>query len=260
MKIITLLNEKGGVGKTTLATHIAAGLAVQGHRVILADADPQGHASVAFGLKREPGLYNLLIREDSFKSVLRIIPNETIQAPNQPVRGQLYLIPSNEETRAIPMMTSDGLVILKRFREIENLVDVVIFDTSPTPSLLHSAIYLATNAIVYPTECELLSLDGLLQSLSHREMVQPTRQQWGLSSIDIMGIIPMKYRAKTVLHQRNLQSLRQRFGEKVWPAVALRTVWGEASLMRRPVFQVAPDSAASADAWGIVHRVEEAMA
>lgn len=74
MKIITLLNEKGGVGKTTIATHIAAGLAVRGMRVLLVDADPQGHATVSLGLQKEPGLYDLLVRDATFKSVLRFIP------------------------------------------------------------------------------------------------------------------------------------------------------------------------------------------
>lgn len=259
MKILTLLNEKGGVGKTTLATHIATGLAIRGLTVVLVDADPQGHATMAVGLRRAPGLYNLLIREDSFKDVLQRIPPEHYGIPGQPVTGELYVVPSNLETRAIPMMTSDGLIVLKRFRELENVADVVVFDTSPTPSLLHAAIYMATHYIVYPTECEYLSLDGLVQSLSHKDQVQPTRQQWGLSNIEVMGIVPMKFRAKTILHKRNLQSMKQRFGEKVWPAVALRTIWGEASLMRRPVFHLAPDSLASADAWKIVRRVEEAI-
>ena len=59
MKIITLLNEKGGVGKTTIATHIAAGLAIRGQRVVLVDADPQGHATIAFGLTKGTGLLRL---------------------------------------------------------------------------------------------------------------------------------------------------------------------------------------------------------
>jgi cellulose biosynthesis protein BcsQ len=90
-------------------------------------------------------------------------------------------------------------------------------------------------------------------------MVQPTRQQWGLQSIEIMGIVPMKYRAKTILHKNNLARLRERFGALVWPAVSLRTIWGEASLMRRPVFHLAPESQASTDAWTIINRVQEAI-
>lgn len=260
MHVLTLLNEKGGVGKTTLATHIATGLAVRGYRVILIDADPQGHATVALGLQRGPGLYDLLVREESFAQVLQPVPSEHYAIPGQKVEGQLYIVASNAETRAIPLMTSDGLIVLKRLSELRDSVDVVIFDTSPTPSLLHASIYMATNAIVYPTECEYLSLDGLVQSLSHKDMVQPTRQQWGLDTLEVMGIVPMKYRAKTLLHMRNLKSLQKQFGQKVWPPIALRTIWGEASLMRRPVFHLAPDSDAAGEVWDVVKRVEKAMA
>jgi chromosome partitioning protein len=80
MHVITLLNEKGGVGKTTLATHIGAGLAVRGLRVIIIDADPQGHATVSLGMQRKPGLYDLLVRDASFTSVLQQVPHETYGA------------------------------------------------------------------------------------------------------------------------------------------------------------------------------------
>lgn len=259
MNVITLLNEKGGVGKTTLATHLATGLAIKGYRVILIDADPQGHASVALGIQRAPGLYNLLVREESFADVLQAVPTDTYAMPGKKVEGQLYVVPSNAETRAIPLMTSDGLIVLKRLSEISNAVDVVIFDTSPTPSLLHASIYMATHSIVYPTECEYLSLDGLVQSLSHKDMVQPTRNQWGLGSIEVMGIVPMKYRSSTILHTRNLESLKKQFGNKVWKPLALRTIWGEASLMRRPVFNLAPESKASREVWDLVNRVQESI-
>ena len=257
MHVITLLNEKGGVGKTTLATHIATGLAVRGLRVIVIDADPQGHATVSLGLRKSPGLYDLLVREASFGEILKRIPEEQYAIPGKEVKGVLYVVPSNEETRAIPLMTSDGLIVLKRLDELNDAVDVVVIDTSPTPSLLHSTIYVATHSIVYPTECEYLSLDGLVQSLQHKEQLQPTREQMGLSSIEVMGIIPMKYRKSTVLHNRNLESLKKQFGEKVWKPLALRTIWGEASLMRRPVFNLAPDSNAAREMWDVVTRVQE---
>lgn len=259
MHVMTLLNEKGGVGKTTLATHIATGLAVKGYRVVLIDADPQGHATLSLGLRKEPGLYDLLVRESSFRDVLRRIPEARYQLPETTVEGVLYCISSNVETRAIPMMTSDGLIVLKRLQEIKDAVDMVIFDTSPTPSLLHASIYMATTSIMYPTECEYLSLDGLVQSLQHKDQLQPTRNQWGLSSIEVMGIVPMKYRRTTVLHNQNLETLKKQFGDKVWQPLALRTIWGEASLMRRPVFHLAPDSKAAHEVWNVVTRIEEAI-
>lgn len=259
MHIITLLNEKGGVGKTTLATHIAAGLAIMGYRVILADADPQGHATTSLGLKKAPGLYDLLVRNASFTDVLRRVSPELFEIPGHQVRGGLFVIPSNVETRGIPMMVSDSLIVLKRFSELRNSLDVVIFDTPPTPSLLHSAIYMATDSIVYPTECEYLSIDGLRESLKNRKEFQAQREKWGLDVIELMGIVPTKYRRSTVLHNQNLDSLRKLYKDKVWEPLTLRTVWGEASQMRRPVFNLAPESAAAGEVWSVVTQVQESI-
>jgi chromosome partitioning protein len=154
MKTVSLINEKGGVGKTTLAIHIAAGLAIRGSRVVLADADAQGHATVSMGLKKSPGLYDLLVRGTAFREVLVPVNPERFGVPGSPCKGQLYVVPSNVETRSIPIQISDAFAVVDRFRELENLVDVVVFDTSPTPSLLHGSIYLATDAIIYPTKCD----------------------------------------------------------------------------------------------------------
>jgi chromosome partitioning protein len=86
LKAITLLNEKGGVGKTTLATHFAAGLTLRDLRVLLIDTDPQAHATTTFGLKKEPALHDLLVREAEFTDVLRAVPAERVTAPpDQPM-------------------------------------------------------------------------------------------------------------------------------------------------------------------------------
>jgi chromosome partitioning protein len=257
MRTITLINEKGGVGKTTLAIHIAAGLAIRGYRVVLADADAQGHATVSFGLRKDPGMYDLLVRGAPFRDVLRPVnPDLFAHSATQPAKGQLYVVPSNVETRSIPIQISDAFAVVDRFRELQDLVDVVIFDTSPTPSLLHGSIYLATDSIIYPTKCEYLSFDGLVESFTHRDMMQQTRTRWGLNDIAVMGIVPTMYRASTLVHQENLNKLKSRYGDMVWPEVYMRTIWAEASTVGQLVFRFAPDSGASRDMWSLVDRVE----
>lgn len=256
MKTLTLVNEKGGVGKTTLAVHIAAGLAIRGYKVVLADADPQGHATVSVGAKKEPGLYDLLVRGTPFRDVLRPVSPDRFGVPGYPVKGQLYIVPSNVETRSIPIQISDAFAVVDRFRELEDLVDVVIFDTSPTPSLLHGSIYLATDSIIYPTKCEFLSFDGLVESFTHREMMQQTRERWGLSEIGVMGIVPTMFRASTLVHQENLNKLKAKYGDMVWPEMYMRTVWPEASTVGQLVFRFAPQSGAARDLWNIIDRVE----
>jgi len=260
MKVITLLNEKGGVGKTTLATHIAAGLAIKDYRVVLVDADPQGHATVMSGLAKEPGIYNLLVRDMPFKEVMRFIPPDQYQIPGKPVVGQLFVIPSNVETRNIANSTSDAFAVHDRLQELSNAIDYVIFDTSPTPSLLHGSIYLATDAIIYPTKCEFLSFDGLVESITHRQAAQAYRDKWNLGNIEVLGIIPTMFRTQTVEHSENLRELHKQFGKMVWTPIMQRTIWAEAATMRRPVFSIAPETKAAAEAWGLVERIEGAMA
>lgn len=259
MKVITLLNEKGGVGKTTLATHLAAGLAARGYRVVLVDADPQGHATVMCGLAKEPGLYDLLVREAPFRDVLRFVPPEQYHPDGSPAGdGQLFVIPSNVETRNIANSISDTFAVNDRLRELEPAFDYVIFDTSPTPSLLHGSIYLATDSIIYPTKCEYLSFDGLSESINHRQAAQAYRDKWNLGDITVMGIVPTMFRTQTVEHSENLNVLKKRFGQLVWPPIMQRTIWAEAATMRRPVFAIAPETKAASEAWQLVSRVEEA--
>ncbi|MAS37350.1 MAG: hypothetical protein CL610_25335 [Anaerolineaceae bacterium] len=255
MKVITLLNEKGGVGKTTLATHIAAGLAIRGQRVVLIDSDPQGHATVVCGLPKEPGIYNLLVRDAPFNDTMRLVPPEQYQMPNEPLTGQLFVVPSNIESRNIANSISDAFAVSDRLEELKEFIDYVVIDTSPTPSLLHGSIYLATDYIIYPTKCEYLSFDGLVESIKHREAAQLNRDKWNLGPIEVMGIVPTMYRNQTIEHSENLKELRQQFGKLVWPPIHQRTIWAEAVTMRQPVFAIAPQTKAAAEALALVDRV-----
>ena len=74
-----------------------------------------------------------------------------------------------------------------------------------------------------------------------------------------MGIVPVMYRAATLVHQENLNKLKARFGKLVWPEIAMRTIWAEASTVGQLVYRFAPESSATREIWGLVDRVEMAL-
>lgn len=255
MKVITLLNEKGGVGKTTLATHVAAGLAVKGYRTVLLDADPQANATIAFGLQPEPALYDLLVRRAAFRDVLQIVPSHTYEIPGEQVRGLLAVVASNIETRNIANSISDALAIRRRLEEIKSNVDFVVFDTSPTPSLLHGSIFLATDAVIYPTTLEYFSFTGLVNSLGHMNTFRQEKRNMNLGDIVPLGIVPMMYRQQTIGHTENLAILQDKYAELVWEPIRQRIVWSDATLAYRPVWNFEPTGSAGREAMNVVSRL-----
>ncbi len=258
MKVITLLNEKGGVGKTTLATHIAAGLAIRGWRVVLIDADPQGQASALMGLPKEAGFYNLLVREAEFQDVVRFVKPDTYSA--QPVEGELYILPGNIETRVIPHVTPNPFIIRQRLEELDGWADVVVFDTSPTPSIIHTAIYMATDAVLLPTIPGFLGMDGIAHSIMHQENVQAMRQENALGDVTRLGIIPTMYRSNTNAHDVALQQLVKEFKRNLWPPMPLRTVFEQAALVGQLLYKYAPQDETTVQVLGaLVDRVELGM-
>ena len=111
MKVITLLNEKGGVGKTTLAVHMAMGLAARGAKVLLVDGDPQGHATIRCGLRKSAGLYDLLVRDAEWRNVVVQVKPEKFGMPGEVLpTGRVWMLPSNVETRNIANSISEAYI------------------------------------------------------------------------------------------------------------------------------------------------------
>jgi chromosome partitioning protein len=269
MKTILLLNEKGGVGKTTLAVHIASVLATRmnkaephrGNEVLLIDGDPQGNATVRMGWKKSPGLYDLLVRDAGFGTVTKFVKPSRFGIPGERMtKGNLHLIPSNVETRNIANSISDADTLANRLDELKGRMDIVIIDTSPTPSLLHGAFYTAADAIIYPTKLTYTSFDGLVESILRRERADKTRaDRWGLKPIEVMGIVPTDYRGNTIEQQENLAKLKAQFGTKVWNPIPQRTIWTESEGAALPVWALDPQSEAALDCWELADRIEEAL-
>lgn len=258
MNIITCSNEKGGVGKTTLAITLAAGLAIRGQRVVIIDADPQGHTTLILHGHKEPGLYNLLVNGLGWGEVERETHFDHWADRAQP-SGKLYVLPGDYQTINIAQQVSNVFEVGERLRELERIADAVVIDTSPTPSALNGMVQLITDCILFPTSCESLALDGLGESLYHRDQATVQRARYGYPVVRTLGIVPTLYRATTLEHRENLDDLRNQLGEMVWPPMPLRTVWPEAARARLSIFAYQPDGEAASEGWELVDRVEEAL-
>ena len=261
MKVVTLLNEKGGVGKTTLTTHLAAGLAILGHRVVLVDADPQANATSAVGLEKRPAFYDLCVREASWQDTLSPVHPDVYSPPDRQAKGQLFACPGNNETRNVANSMRSRAVIRRRFQELKKLVDFIVVDTSPTPSLLNESILVATDYVLMPTDCESFSaLEGVPDSIQHVQTAHEAILEVGLEGSRLMGIIPNKYRAKTLGHNEIIKHLHKEYGSLVWEPMAQSIVYSDAQLMQQFLYGFAPDSKATEEMWNVVKRVEKALA
>lgn len=257
MKVITLLNEKGGVGKTTLSTHIAAGLALRGRRVVLVDADPQGNATTAVGLDKQPMFYDLCVRNAEWKTALRHIHPQVYSPPNFQTKGSLYVVTSNAETRNIANSIRSNALIRQRFQELSSAVDYIVVDTSPTPSLLHEAITLASDYIVIPTDCEAFSaLEGLPDSIAHTSVARDAAAQIGVKVAHLLCIIPNKFRPRTVGHNEILKHLKQQYGDLVWEPLQQAIIFSDAQLVGQFLYGVAPESIATRQMMDMIDRLE----
>ncbi len=242
MDVFTLLNEKGGVAKTTLAITLAAAAARDGRRVLLIDSDPQATGTIALGHKKQPGFYNLIQRGDPWGELLVQVDSERIAAQ---VKGTMFLLPGNVETRNLSV--DDAGLLLDRLEELEDHFDLVVIDTAPTPSLIHILIYAATSAILYPTQLESFSVDGIAGSMKNLRRYSQYRGVNNLPEIKPIGLVPTMTNLNTNEHTANLNELHKA-GLPILRPIHRRITWPEASAARQSIFAFAPESLAAIDA------------
>lgn len=243
MKVVTFGNEKGGVGKTTNATNFAGILAHHGKRVLFIDADGQGTATRALGLENEPCLYDWAVREGQrsgdWQTVLRTVNPELFGG-----NGEILAIPSNAETRSIASNISSPSIFHRRLKQVANIFDYVVIDISPTPSLLHGAIYLATDYMVLNTLLEQWSVDGLKDTLVHTQQAAETRAQFEFGNVEVAGIICTQYKRGRIVSDTLLEHLQDNY-DRVCTPIPDREDFRQAAVMKEMVFRYAPDGDAA---------------
>ena len=211
MTIITVANQKGGVGKTTTAVNLAHGAAMRGMSVLVVDLDTQGNVADALGLEDGSELYSWLINGAS-------IGKAAVPATG---RERLSVIRSNKTTAQLKVAVS-GM----DFREmvISNALqgyafDLVILDCPPSVDILHTAALVAADLLIIPTKLDQFAIKGVIEMLRSLDSVQRATR----SKCKLAGIIPTFYDKVTNESQAQLENLAATYGSFVWPPVAQDT-------------------------------------
>ncbi|MCP2276716.1 chromosome segregation ATPase [Nocardia amikacinitolerans] len=219
-RIITIANQKGGVGKTTTAVNLAAALAHQGMKVLVIDLDPQGNASTALGIEHHSGVpssYELLIGEVSVKDAIQQSPHNE----------RLLCIPATidlagAEIELVSMVAREGR--LKGAIQEANIagydIDYVMIDCPPSLGLLTVNAMVAAKEVLIPIQCEYYALEGVGQLLRNIGLVQAHLNP----ELHVSTVILTMYDGRTKLADQVAEEVRGHFGDVVLRSVIPRSV------------------------------------
>ncbi len=216
-RIITIANQKGGVGKTTTAINLATALAAIGQSVLIVDLDPQGNASTGLGIDRRDrkvSSYDILVGEANVgeAAVETAVPN-------------LCIVPSTMDLLGFEMEISQAQD--RAFRLKKALVSAgaekfnyILLDCPPSFNLLTMNAMAAADSVLVPLQCEFFALEGLSQLLETVDQVRRTVNP----SLDIQGIVLTMFDARNNLAQQVVNDVRTYLGEKVYQTLIPRNV------------------------------------
>ena len=222
-RIISVSNQKGGVGKTTSTVNLAAALASKGLRVLVIDLDPQGNASTALGIDHREGvagIYEVLIEGASLESVAQPSP----ESPN------LFVVPATIDLAGaeIEIVTSierqNWHALLKNaldaFIRDGNQPDYVLIDCPPSLGLLTVNAFVAANEVLLPIQCEYYALEGLSQLLKNIERIQAALNP----ALRLSTILLTMFDARTRLAGQVVDDVRAHFPQQTLNTVIPRNV------------------------------------
>ena len=243
-KIISLVNQKGGVGKTTTSINLSASLAVLGQRVLLVDLDPQGNTTTGVGINKgeiNASIYDVFMGECNIKNA--IIKTEF---------NNLYVLPSTILLSGVPAELRERSRTEENFNPTEQLklclsevrdeYDYIILDCPPSLELITYNALTASNSVIIPVQCEFFALEGITQLLKTIRQAQKTHNP----SLDIEGVLLTMLDARTNLGFEVVDDIRGFFKEKVYNTIIPRLVKiTEAPSHGKPIIEYDPESRGS---------------
>lgn len=234
MRVVSVVNQKGGTGKTTTSISLAAGLAEAGCRVLLVDADPQGNVGVSLGVRSEHTLYHVLMDEISVEQA--VVP-----------LGECFDVLTSDDTLAaaeikLAQHPARGAVLRRRL-ELATSYTHVIIDCGPSLSLVNQNALCYVDEVLVPVACDYLSLVGVKQVL---KTIRNVNQHLG-HPLRVGGVLPTFYDGRAKICRDALDALKKHFGEVCLPPVRANTKLKEAPSHKKTIFEHDPSSTGAED-------------
>jgi len=217
-RIITIANQKGGVGKTTTAVNLAAALAMNGSRVLVVDLDPQGNASTALDIEHHSGItsvYDVLVEDQPLTAVIRPVAGFT----------QLYCAPAaidlaGAEIELVPLVARESRLARALAGYDASNLDYIFIDCPPSLGLLTVNALVAAPEVLIPIQCEYYALEGLEQLLRTIDLVRSHLNP----ALSVTTILLTMYDGRTRLASQVADEVREHFGAVVLESVIPRSV------------------------------------
>jgi len=236
-RVVTFVNQKGGVGKTTTAVSIAAGLGRRGQRVLLVDLDPQANATSAAGVDPgdHPGTYDALLDEIAAADCVIQVPDEAIDI--LPASAAL----AGAEVELVP--------VLARERRLENAIqplredyDWILVDCPPSLGLLTINALTAADSVIIPVQCEYMALEGLTRLMATLDLVRRNLNP----GLGILGVVLTMFDPRTRLAQQVVEEVRGHFAQTFTTIIPRTVRLSEAPSHGQSIFRYDPAGRAAA--------------
>ncbi len=229
-QVVAIVNQKGGVGKTTTAINLAAGLAIAERPTLLVDSDPQANTTRALGYPADPerpSLYDVYSGTASLESTK--IVNEALPF--------LTIVPADRDLVGVEVefVGADGREMrLRKLLEVDRaLYDHVLIDCPPSLGFLTLNALVAADSVLIPVQCEYLALEGISQLVETIDLVRDVLNP----ELSIRGVLMTMYDERTNLSRQVVDEVRSVFGERVFKSVIPRNIrLGEAPSHGKSIF------------------------